>query len=113
MAEKSQSQHLDSTIESLQKEVDGETTRGAQTSISGWIKTLSEHKELKGIADDLQSLKEAITAGEGKKIVELMTKLGKETTAAAEKAEGGEGDKIKKLGSVLTASAKAIGKIAK
>jgi hypothetical protein len=113
MSEKSQSQHLDSTIESLEKEVDNETTRGAQTSITSWIKTLSEHEELKGIADDLQSLKEAISAGEGKKIVELMTKLGKETTAAAGKAEGAEADKIKKLGSVLTASAKAIGKLTK
>ena len=112
MTEKSQSQHLDSTIESLQKEVDSESTRGAQTSISSWIKTLSEHEELKGIADDLQSLKEALTALDGKKIVSLMTKLGKDTTAAAEKAEGAEGEKVKKLGSLLTSSAKAISKIA-
>ncbi len=108
---KSQSEHLDSTIESLEKEVDSETTRGAQTSISGWLKVISEHNDLKGIADDLKSLKEAITAADGKKIAGLMTKLGKETTAAANHAEGGEADKIRKLGSVLTASAKAIMKM--
>ena len=113
MAEKTQSQHLDATIESLEKEVDNETTRGAQTSINGWIKTLGEHEELKDIAEDLKSLKEAITSGDGKEIVKLMTKLGKETTAAAAKAEGGDADKVKKLGSVLTASAKAIGKLTK
>ena len=109
----SNAQHLDSTIESLEHEVEAGTTRGAQTSIGSWIKTLSEHEELKGIADDLTKLKEAIGSGDGKTIVSLLTKLGKETTQAAEKAEGAEGEKIKKLGSVLSASAKTIGKLVK
>ncbi len=113
MAEKLQTRHFDSTVELLEKDVDNETTKGAQTSITSWMKAVGEHKELKGIAGDLQSLKEAITSGEGKTIVELMTKLGKETTAAAGKAEGAEGDKIKKLGSALTSGAKAIGKLVK
>lgn len=113
MAEKSQAEYLDATIQLLEKDVDSETTKGAQVSLNGWIKTVSEHKELKGIADDLHSLKEAITAGEGKTIVDLLTKLGKETTDAAEKAEGSESGKFKKLGSALTKSAKALSKLVK
>lgn len=113
MAQQTGREHFDATIELLEKDVDNETTKGAQVGINGWIKTLGEHKELKGIADDLHSLKEAITSGEGKAIADLMTKLGKETTEAADKAEGPEAAKIKKLGGALTKAAKAISKLVK
>ena len=72
--------HFDTTVEILEEHVKKESTTGISTSISSWIKTLSEHKEFKGIASDLEDLKEAVSKKEGKKIVELMTKLGSDTT---------------------------------
>lgn len=65
------------------------STAGVATSINSWIKTLESHKELKTIASDLEKLKEAISAKDGKKIADLMTALGSETTKAAESAKGG------------------------
>jgi len=60
MSDTNSSNHLDSTIESLEHEIEKKSTTGASTSISSWIKTLSSHKELKHIADDLEKLKTAI-----------------------------------------------------
>jgi len=105
--------HFDSTVEILEEHVKKESTTGVTTSISSWIKTLGSHKEFKGIADDLEDLKEALSKKDGKKIVDLMTKLGEETTIAAEKAENGEGQKVKHLGKALTTAAKGISKLVK
>ena len=105
------STQIDSTIKAIEDHVEKGTTTGVSASISAWIKKLESQKELKNIAADLEKLKEAISAKEGKKIVELMTKLGSETTKAAESAEGAEGTKIKNLGKALTTAAKAIGKL--
>lgn len=58
-----------------------------------------------------KSLKEAISDKDGPSIVNLMNKLGEETTAAASKGENGESLKIKMLGKALTAGAKAISKL--
>jgi hypothetical protein len=102
--------HVDSTIEAINEHVEKKNTSVA-TSIGSWIKTLESHKEFKTIASDLEKLKEALSAKDGKKIVDLMTKLGEETTKAAEEAEGGEGKKIKMLGKAISAGAKAISKI--
>ncbi|MBC7868417.1 MAG: hypothetical protein H7X88_12850 [Gloeobacteraceae cyanobacterium ES-bin-316] len=114
-AEKTQtshSKHLESTIDSIEEHVKKETVTGVSVSISTWIKTLGEYKELKGIASDLEKLKEAISEKDGEAIVKLMTKLGEDTTKAAESAENGESQKIKMLGKALTTAAKAISKIA-
>ncbi len=100
--------HIDTTIESLEKHVKDESTTGISTSINSWMKTLEKHEELKDIASDLGMLKEAIADKDSKKIVALMTKLGKDTTMAAEQAEGDEGKNYMKIGKALTKAAKAI-----
>lgn len=104
--------HIDSTIETIEEHVKKESLTGIPTSIGSWIKTLNEHKELTGIAGNLEKLKEAIAAKDGKKIVTLMTTLGEETTKAAENAEGNQAKSIHQLGKVLSTAAKAISKFA-
>lgn len=108
----SHSQHIESSIDMIEEHVKKESLTGVSVSINTWIKTLSEYKELKGIASDLEELKEAISEKNGESIVKLMTKLGEDTTKAAEGAENGESQKIKMLGKALTTAAKAISKIA-
>ena len=104
--------HIDSTIESVEKHVKEESTSNVSTSITSWIKTLSEHEELKDIASELEQLKEAISQKDGKKIVSLLTSLGAATTKAAEESEDKDADKFKLLGKALTGAAKAIKKFA-
>ncbi len=101
--------HIDETIETINDHVKSESTT-ALTSISSWMKTLESHEEFSGISKDLASLKEALSAKDGAKIVSLMEKLGAATTAAGEKTEGGN-TKVKALGKALTAAAKAIAKL--
>jgi len=113
--EKTQTSHskqLDATIERVEEHVKKESLTGISVSISSWITTLSEYKELEGIASDLEKLKEAISEKDGASIVKLMTKLGEDTTKAAEGAEDGESQKIKMLGKTLSTAAKAISKFA-
>ena len=110
--ETAQVAHLDSTIETIEMNVEKKSLTGASGAISNWITTLDKHKELKNISNTLGKLKDAIAAKDGKKIVELMTEAGAETTKVAEMAEGDEAMKIKMLGKCLTASAKAISKFA-
>ena len=102
--------HIDTTIEAINEHVKSESTT-ALTSISSWMKTLESHEEFKGIAADLEALKGALSDKDGAKIVSLMEKLGKATTEAGEKAEGGQGTKVKALGKALTVAAKAIAKL--
>ena len=111
-AQASHSKQLDATIERVDEHVKKESLTGISVSISSWIDTLSEYKELKGIASDLEKLKDAISEKDGASIVKLMTKLGEDTTKAAEGAEDGESQKIKMLGKTLTTAAKAISKFA-
>ena len=106
-----QLKHIDSTIETLETHVEKESTTGVTSTINSWIKTLSEHKELKGIATDLEKLQDALAKKDGKSITSLLTKLGDETTKAGENAEEGDAKKIKMLGKALTTAAKAIGKM--
>lgn len=108
----SHTQHIESSIETIEEHVKKESLTGVSASINTWIKTLGEYKELKGISSDLEELKEAISEKNGHSIVKLMTKLGEDTTKAAESAEDGESQKIKMLGKALTTAAKAISKIA-
>ncbi len=102
---------IDATIEALEKHVEDESPTGVTRVINGWQKTLEEHKEFKKVSADLETLKDALAAKDGKKIVKCLTSLGEETTKAAEDAEGDEGKKVKMLGKALTAAAKAVGKL--
>jgi hypothetical protein len=110
---KTNAAHIDATIESIEKHVKEESATGVSTAINTWIKTLEKHEELKGIAEGLEKLKDAIAEKNGKEIAETMTMLGSETTKAAESAEGNEATKIKHLGKALSTAAKAISKLVK
>jgi phage-related protein len=103
--------HIDSTVKAIENGVEKGSITGVLTTINSWIKTLESHPELKGIGSNLKKLKEAISAKNCKKIVELMTQLGLDTTKAAENAEGGEATKVKHLGKAITAAAKVIAKL--
>ena len=103
--------NIDSTIESIEQHVEKKSPSGVTTAINTWIKALDGNKDLKDIASDLEDLKEALSAKDGKKIVELMTSLGEKTTASAEGAEGNDAKGVKKLGKALSSAAKTIGKL--
>ena len=103
--------NIDSTIESIEQHIEKKSPSGVTTAINTWIKALDGNKDLKDIASDLEDLKEALSAKDGKKIVELMTSLGEKTTASAESAEGNDAKGVKKLGKALTSAAKTIGKL--
>ena len=103
--------NIDSTIESIEQHIEKKSPSGVTTAINTWIKALDGNKNLKDIASDLEDLKEALSAKDGKKIVELMTSLGEKTTASAESAEGNDAKGVKKLGKALTSAAKTIGKL--
>jgi hypothetical protein len=105
--------NLEKTIEQVEDSIEKKTTTGASTSITSWIKTLSENKDLKPIADDLEKLKEAISEKDGATIIELLDKIGQETIEAADKAEDDSGKNIKKLGKALVAASKAVKKLVK
>ncbi len=112
MSEKeSEVQHLDKTIEALENSIEKESATGSSTAITSWIKTLSDQKGFKTIVTDLEKLKEAIADKDGKEICKLLEKLGNETVKAAEKAEGGESTKIKKLGNTLLSGSKMLKKL--
>lgn len=102
---------IDSTIDSIEQLVEKKSVTGAPSAIDGWIETLNGNEDLADISSDLKDLKEAISNMDGKKIVELMTSLGEQTTAAASSANGDDASGVKKLGSALTSAAKTIGKL--
>jgi len=102
MAEnKSEAEHLEKTIDALENSIEKESATGSTTSITSWIKTLSEHRGYMPIVHNLEKLKEAVADKDGKKIYTLLEKLGDATVEAAEKAEGKENAAIKKLGKTL------------
>ena len=103
--------NIDSTIETIEQHLEKKSPSGVTTVINNWIKALGGNKDLKDIASDLEDLKEALSAKDGKKIVELMTSLGEKTTASAENAEGNDAKGVKKLGNFLTSAAKTISKL--
>lgn len=103
--------NIESTIESIEQHIEKKSPSGVTTVINTWIKALDGNKDLKDIASNLEDLKEALSEKDGKKIVELMTSLGEQTTASAENAEGNDAKGVKKLGKALTSAAKTIGKL--
>lgn len=109
--EKTEKEHLEKTIEAVEHSIENESGTGSTTHINSWIKTLNEHKGYKTIVHDLEKLKEAIGGKDGKKVYTLLEKLGEETVAAAEKAEGTEAATVKKLGKALLKGAKLVKKL--
>lgn len=102
---------IDSTIESIEDHLEKKSLSGVSTGIDGWIKTLSGNDALKDITSDLKDLKEAVSAKDGKKIVELLSSLGEQTTAAASSAKGDDAKGVRKLGGALTSAANSISKL--
>lgn len=108
---KTELEHLEKTIDALETSIEKESETGLSTGINSWIKTLNEKKGFQTIAHDLEKLKDAVAAKEGKKIYTLLEKLGDETVTAAEKAEGKESASIKKLGKTLLKGSKLVKKL--
>ena len=108
---KSEVENVEKTIDALEHSIEKETATGSSSYIASWIKTLHEHKEFKAIADDLEKLKDAVADKDGKMIYTLLQKLGDATVEAAEKAEGKEGESIKKLGKALLKGSKFVEKL--
>jgi hypothetical protein len=108
---KSEAEHLEKTIDALENSIEKETATGSSTSITSWIKTLSDYKGYQTIVHDLEKLKEAIADKDGKKVYTLLEKLGDATVTAAEKAEGKENASIKKLGKTLLKGSKLVKKL--
>jgi hypothetical protein len=105
--------NLEKTIKSVEESIKNHSTTGASTSINSWIKTLSETKGLKPIADDLEKLKEAISDKDGAEIAKLLDKVGQATSKAAEDADDDSKKTIAKLGKALVAGGKAVKALAK
>ena len=108
--EKSYTEQLDKTVETISNHVEKKSGTGLTTTINKWIDVLEDHKDLKSIAGNLKKLQIAIEDKKWDKAVTLMEMLGEETTKAAEMAEGSEATKIKALGKALTSGSKAIAK---
>lgn len=109
---KSETEHLQSTIDVIETGIEKESTTGATPKINSWIKTLQEYKGFTTIVHDLEKLKEAIAAKDSKHIYTLLEKLGNETIAKSEKAEGKDSALIKKLGKSLLNVSKLAKKLA-
>jgi len=112
-AEKNYGSQIDSTVKNIEDHVEKKSATGVTGTISKWIDTLEDHKDLKTIASNLNKLKEAIESKDFAKVVTLLETLGEQTSTAADEAEGTEATKIKHLGKVLTSTSKAIGKLVK
>jgi hypothetical protein len=108
--EKSYTEQIEATIETISNHVEKKSGTGLSTTINKWIDVLEHHKDLKTIASNLKKLKQALDDKDAKKVVMLMETLGEETTKAAEMTEGSEATKIKSLGKALTSGSKAIAK---
>ena len=100
---------FDATIKHLKEGVKGFTIAAAVKNIEGWEATLekSDVSGVKTIHGNLEKLKKLLQAEEidGKKVKELMAKLGEETVRVASKADDKKSEKIKALGEALTHSA--------
>ena len=109
---KSETDHLQSTIETIESGIEKESMTGASPKITSWIKTLQGHRGFTPIVHDLEKLKEAIAGKDSNKVYTLLEKLGNETIAAAEKAEGKDTTLVKKLGKTLLNVSKLAKKVA-
>jgi hypothetical protein len=101
---------IDETIEGIENDLEKKSLLGVSDSIDNWINTLNGNDGLKEIASNLKDLKEAVSAKDGKKIVELLTSLGEQTTEAAGIAKGDDAHGVTMLGKALTSAAHTIGK---
>ena len=88
MATKKAETLLASTTEALSGGVDSAKPKSGATLIHDWIAVVKKEDSLGTVADELQQLHDELGKKEpdAKKVAQLMTKLGHETTKAAKSA---------------------------
>jgi hypothetical protein len=99
------------TITNLQKGAKGMTISAAVKNIENWEKSVSELDQsgAKTLLHDLGALKKALQKEEpdGKAVLTLVEKLGKETLAMSKKTEGPVSGKLEEVGNLLSGGLKA------
>ena len=104
---------LDGTISALSGGITSLSPTTAVSNIESWESQLQATGKpaLTSIAADLGALRKELTSGklDGSAIGQLLSKLGKETTATASSAEASSKDKLSTLGSLLTKAGSALG----
>lgn len=101
---------LDQTTAALDGGITSLSPSAATANIDGWIETLAGNETLAGIADDLRSLKAALTAQplDGARIGELLVRLGAQTRSAAATADPASSAKVARLGGLLENAGTAL-----
>ena len=96
------------TIKALHEGAKSLTAEKAVQNIEGWEEYLSkhDHEGVKSVVGDLGKLKGLLQAEklDGKAILNLVHKLGKETVAVAGDSESTNAQHIKELGEALSAA---------
>ena len=97
---------FETTINALKEGAQKLSAEKAVANIEGWEDYLSkhDHEGVRAVATDLGKLKKMLQADEldGKKITDLLHKLGKETIKVAGTGETGSSAKMKELGELLS-----------
>ncbi len=103
-------EQIDSLVETLEGDLTSINTEAATGAIDQWYTLLhkSEDENLKEIANGLKELKQLLKRSKpkGADIGEVLTKLGEQTTEAAQEAGRGLKGPIKKLGKLLSKTGK-------
>lgn len=105
-------EHIDSLVETLEGDLTSLNTETALGAIDEWYTLLhkSDDENLKEIANGLKELKQLLkrSKAKGSDIGEALTKLGEQTTEAAQEAVRGLKGPIKKLGKLLSKTGKSF-----
>ena len=110
MATKKADSQITSTIEALSKGADSVKPKDGATLIKDWITLVNKDDDAKVVADDLQELHDQLgeKQPDGKKIAQLVKKLGDETAKVAKKADEAHQDSLKELADSLHSFAKEL-----
>ena len=100
---------LDATLNALQGGLAG-AAGAAPGNIAGWIKTLEGNQQLAGISGELQKLHDALGSGasDTSALASSLSTLGQHTTQAASSATPDAQDKLRQLGSALSAAGTSL-----
>jgi hypothetical protein len=103
---------LDATIAAAEGGLTTLAPSAAVSNIEGWQTRLraANNPALTGIADDLEQLKGELQKGtvDGQAIGRLLTEVGEKTTSAAAAAQPGAGEKVSRLGTLLTQAGRQL-----
>lgn len=98
---------LDATLNALQGGLAG-AAGAAPGNIAGWITTLKGNESFSGISSELQKLHDALSGGDMSNLGQSLSTLGQHTTQAASSATPDAQDKLRQLGSALSAAASSL-----